>query len=97
MGKLKIHASLQESLPEAEILIKNWSWYLEFTRTLSPPPPVSLVSPTQYPLSLYLDLPGEYSFLQFKFPLFKRSTLICFSSSQFQILEDGKPTGSFWS
>lgn len=33
MGKLKIHASLQESLPEAEILRKNWSWYLEFTRT----------------------------------------------------------------
>ena len=31
MGKLKIHASLQESLPEAEILRKNWSWYLEST------------------------------------------------------------------
>ena len=29
MGKLKIHASLQESLPEAEILRKNCSWYLE--------------------------------------------------------------------
>lgn len=33
MGKLKIHASLQESFPEAAILRKSWSWYLESTST----------------------------------------------------------------
>ena len=55
-----------------------------------------LFLPPSEPCPSTWNLHGEYSFLQFKFPLFKRPTLTCFSSSQFQILEDGKPTGSFW-